>query len=345
MGTLHQLKEGGSKAHFQVLKKIEKDRYIIGDSEDIAGLHSKDQILEENKSYQIIKPIKMDENVWEKSSYKIQGIRINVTGRKFTKKEEMTIRSKLLKVEETGDSNNSIQKTMTFQEIDDKFEANQPIPAIPVLIANKSNTIKGKYSEYKIIGVKDSKGQRNTINMYHKHDSVLLEVENIVILKNITATNFKKEDDKFRRLKTFLSTRVCPATEKEAREFKDVPLGDIHEKRILIGNDDTHFYNSCQFCRAKVTENEEEHYFCKKCLKNIETPIKDYCVKLYMEAPDGDIENMLIFQKTLIKSFKEATPENLTEIFQKNLGKTFLIDYNKHEDEKSIIIEKINIVN
>ena len=87
MGTLQQLKEGGSKAHFQVLKKIENDRYIIGDSEDIAGLHSKDQILEENKSYQIIKPIKIDENVWEKSSFKIQGIRINVIGRKFTTKK------------------------------------------------------------------------------------------------------------------------------------------------------------------------------------------------------------------------------------------------------------------
>ena len=70
MSSLQQLNKEASKAKFQVLKKIGEYIYIIGDEKDTGGLLTKDQILEENKAYQIIKPIKND-NVWETSSFKI----------------------------------------------------------------------------------------------------------------------------------------------------------------------------------------------------------------------------------------------------------------------------------
>ena len=79
-------------------------------------------------------------------------------------------------------------------------------------------------------------------------------------------------------------------------------------------------------------------------MKSIEIPLNDFCVKLYMEKLDGEINTMLIFRKTLIKILNDPTSDKLTANLDQNIGKKFIIEYNKQEDKDCIIIEKINIV-
>ena len=125
MSSLEELDSGSAKANFKVLKQISPSEYIIGYDNTTLGLMSTDQILEENKSYRIIKPIKKGDKLWEKSTFEVQEIKGNITKRKLTPDEESKVKSKLRKINKEEELENTTEKKITFLEVENKFKADK----------------------------------------------------------------------------------------------------------------------------------------------------------------------------------------------------------------------------
>ena len=336
--NIQQIKNEGKETiettlDVKVIHKFSDKAYVIGDESGNALLESC-QDLEENVVYKILKPKYLNDKFHDNPKFKILKTKLNLKTKAVTKEELKNYRELTNTLPETQRSEkvelNNFNKCEALDEKD-------KIDRLTLLIVSKSGDIEGKYGSYHIVTAKDCEGQKNSLSIYHDKTR-MVKPETLLTFTNLKKLSFKPTDSDFNRLATNWNTRIFEAKDQEKEEFSNVLLGDEKTTGNILGYENFNIYNSCKKCFSKLLDN-----YCKKCKKEVgNDAANDFYVTLYVQDVDDEENIMSIF------AFKHdlKMDTNETEEFEKALddltGKTYIIEYNKTEDEERLKLVKLH---
>ena len=315
----------------KVFKKLSDNMFIIVDDTGHALLET-NQELEEGIVYKLLKPKCVNKIFEANPKLKILKTKIKLQTKALTKME----------IKKYQDLVASFQPKVTTEKKADmnnftKCEAsngNANIEMLTVLIVSKSGDIEGKYGKYNIVTAKDCNGNKNSINIYHDKTKIV-NIEKLLTFTALKKTPYKQDNADYHRLATVWNTRIFES--KEANEFKDVLLGDEKCIGIVLGYQDLKTYESCIKCSSKLAED-----FCKKCQKDVQgNKVNDFYVTVYVQDMNDEesIIELFAFKKDL--RIKSDTNEEFEKILDDMTDKTYIIEYNKGEDNGKMKLVKL----
>ena len=296
----------------KILKKVSDEHYIVAD-ETAHILLVSDQSLKEGSAYKLIKP-----------SYGDSELRKNP---KFgAVKVERNIKTKTLKTEEENvlvasfkhDEKKVNSKIVNDFGLVDALGVGGTAEDITLMVVSISSIILGKFGTYRIVGCKDIKNQKNSVNLYRNLQD-MVEVGDVYIFTKLKVNNFKKEDQDFHRLGTTYASRILNEGGQGKKEFEKagVMIGDNEVKGTIIGISELKIYESCKNCWCKV----DEEGFCRKCNKKVDNKKEDFNLVMYIQDEEQEDEILDIFS---FKSTLGLTDIENMEINEDNLNKRMI---------------------
>ena len=339
--SIEKLKNGEtckvSNLEVKVVKNVFKNWYIVADEKGNMLLDS-EQCLKEGSTYKLIKPTCVNSTL--KKHPKFAAIKM-----------EKGIKAKALKDGEEDELLKKIKDDKAPTKVSNNFKlidangvgslANE----IKVMVVSKSSVIAGKYGDYRIVTCKDVTNQKNSINLYRNHMN-MVEVGEIYSLTKIKVSNYKKEEDEFRRVGTTASSRIIRANAEDRDLFEraGVLLGDKAAKGIILGISELKSYESCMVCWCKV----EDDNTCRKCNKQVENKKADFNLAMYFQAENDDDEviDVFCFKTTLnLKDIDdiEISEENLNKKLEgKKCEIEYTIDKTREDGKVRLVKFKLN---
>ena len=339
MDTLKTLLESGklktSYLEVQIVKRIEKDRFIVADGSKVAVLDTSETVgqgknLTDGCWYKLIKCSKGEENHVVKNHRTFKPVKLAM------RKNLGDIDSLVKEIETQIEKMSKKNEYIDFEMIEER-ENNTRIEEVTVMVMSKSRIISTNRGNYQICTIKDYKGNKTSINLYSKFIDHL-EPLKIYKLVNIRKADITKNEKTEMRLHTTGFTRIGPSTEEDWNKFEDVKIADDVIEGKLIGVGDITSYNSCKLHYTKLSEEDE----CAKCMKYLKDADiqRDYRLELYVEDKgvnvdsDADVVEILIFKRNVPTEYRD----NIEEKVEALLNQDMRIDYNIDDANRKIAV-------
>ena len=149
---------------------------------------------------------------------------------------------------------------------------------------------KGRYSQYKIVKVKDVYGDKHFLQVF---GPLRLEVEEGVVYRfnSILVQNYRKDGEKWGRMRTQSDTKIRPVSEEVNALFSLVSLGDAFLGGVVIGHESIHYYECCGNCHKKNhLPSGSRNRLCQFCGSKSESDsaFHDFSVNLILSNDSGN---------------------------------------------------------
>ena len=316
-----------------VIKRIDSDTFIIADKTKVAILDTSEgsnhgNALRDGCWFKLIK-CTAEENGLVKLNKSFKPI-ISPPGPKIGK-----IEKEVNALEQTY-TKKTVSKIIDFKTIE-AMENNATIKEVTLKVISKSRIIHTKNGNYQICTVKDSQGNKTSINLYSKHLDAL-ELFKIYTLLNIRRGEVVKNDQKELRLHTTYNTTISEGSSSKSSLFMQVRNGDATMEGTLIGFGEITTYSSCPIDLKKLDDTDQ----CSKCMKVIEEAekIEDFRTTIYVEpkqekeSDETDVMEVTMFKRALPNIETKDAEEKLTALVNTKI----IVDYNIDNDGRFIAI-------
>ena len=311
----------------KVIKRIDKDTFIIADTSKVAVLNTEEgqghgTNMIENNWYKLIKCTAGIDKITVKVNRKFRPVRV------VMKQDIPGIDKKVHEFEQMISLETKSDRYTDFETLNG-MDSNTKVDEIVVKVVSTSRTINTNRGNYQISTIKDVKGNKTSLNLYSKFLNKL-EPLKVYKLTNIRRGEIVKNDMPTMRLHTTGFTRIEPGSVQECMMFENVRNGDATIHGQLIGIGDILNYRSCKTHFKKVSEDDE----CSKCRKNLtdEELTDDFRFEMYIEEnernEDGDsaVIEILVFKRTLKQEYATNVEEKMNEMVNKKLIVIYNID-------------------
>ena len=332
MSITNFMENGSKMIKVHIVKKINSSNYIGGDDSKLVHIKQDSSNfgeLQQNQSYSLIKPAKLDE----------QTIILNP---KF-KPSKIT----LMNLTTTEEEVNDIEKNLVIQQTDtdgetfetiDKKPANSKIDKITVKCLSTSRIIQTTYGEYRIAKIRDVENNKGDINL-NKHSKNKMTVDQTYHLENIKISSYKNEDSQFRRLATLPTTLIRQISNIEEAKYSHIRLGDERASGTCIGLGTVFGYFGCSNCWKKV---DPDSPFCTKCNASTDMKTMEFTAELYIEMEE-EIVTAIAFKRHFVgKEILTIEGEEIEKFLEAEIVGTKLdIEYNEGDKEDKVSLVKI----
>ena len=259
--------------HINVIEKISKSKYIVGDQTGMAVMtvdeetHQKQ--VEVGKGVRIMKPKKIDQNVIATNAKIIPS---------KTKPLLMTVDDKRRKeLKGLAGKMSTVDPGTAFNDIKENFGENAVVGQILAYVTSVSKVIEGKYGNYQIVNLRDCIGSKVSINLYTKYVNAV-EVNKVYRIEKIKKTAIN--DDSGLRLATTNYTKIDDASTEETDLFKNTKIADKSIEGTCVMFNEYQYYKSCATHSSKL--DDKSH--CTRCGELKETSTKqDFRCTLFIE--------------------------------------------------------------
>ena len=319
----------------QIVKQISADHYIVGDKNDHIVLIS-EQNLQSGSAYRLIKPSFSEMKLRKNPKFATVKMENKIKTKPLSKKDEEVLCENIV-----IDKKNSCNKIENDFALVNSLGVGAICQEIKLMVVKKSKVISGKFGNYRILGCKDIKNQKNSVNLYRNLID-MVEVGKIYIFTKLKVANLKKEEDEFNRIATTNSSSIIEASKADEKEFeeKNVRIGDFIAKGTIIGISKLNIYQSCKDCWCKVNDDD----FCWKCNRKAENLKTDFNLVMYIQQNDQEDEVIEIFSFHSILNLEIVDDKDITE---ENLNKMMMekkceaeYDVDKYLDDEKFKLVK-----
>ena len=295
----------------------------------------------EGQCYMIVKPIKQDTNFFVPKE-KLQPIKIPCLSFQVKKSET----NKLLALIPTNQSekpltsNNLTSKLPTFNDIN-QLTAKTEVKSITVKVISLSKEIQGLYGPYQIAKIKDITREKMDVNLYSKTIRNKLNRGDIIELKKLKVTEYKKEGNTVKRLATTARSTADKAKKDIEELFKDVPLGDEKEEGKVIAVHNIFPYQSCSKCWKKTFE---EDISCQ-CENKEDIHVNDFHCQFCIQMKNESIIVVHTFRRQTDIIFDSQNNEEIQKALDdRYLERIFTFEWNNNLDDEDDL-KMVNISN
>ena len=307
---------------------------IVGDSSMQAICSSSNSSFKnmvEGQFYMILKPMKQDMNTFVPNEklkpLKIHGFPLQVKKADTNKLIALLQDNKCetLKTSTTPSSN-----LTTFQEIK-QLTAKSEIRSITIKVITLSKEIQGAYGPYQIAKIKDINKEKMDVNLYSKAVRSKMKRGDIVELKKLKITEYKKEGQLVKRLGTTARSSAEKMKTEIENIFRNIPLGDEKEDGKVLAINDIFPYLSCKGCWKKTYEDD----LSCQCGSNEDIHVKDFHCQFYIQTKDEDIKVVHTFRRQTYINFDYQNTEDIQKVLDdKYLEKTLTFEWNVNPDDE-----------
>ena len=294
----------------------------------------------EGQCYMIVKPIKQDMHFFIPHE-KLQPVKIP----NFTFQVKKSETHKLLALIPTNQSENPetssnlTSKLTTFKDIQ-QMTAKTEVKAVTIKVISLSKEIQGLYGPYQIAKVKDIAKEKMDFNLYSKPIRNKLKRGDIIELKKLKITEYKKEGNTVKRLATTVRSTADKAKKEIEEIFKDVPLGDEKDEGQVIAIHNIFPYLSCSKCWRKTNEDD----LSCQCENTEDIHVNDFHCQFYIKMKNENIIVVHTFRRQTEIIFDSQNTEEIQKVLDdKYLEKICTLEWNKNpEDEEDLKMVNIN---
>ena len=173
-------------------------------------------------------------------------------------------------------------------------------------------------------------------------DSV--EEGNVYRFNAIIAQQYRKEGEKFGRLRTQSESKIRAVSDEISALFSHVSAGDSQMPGILIGHEAIHYYPCCKNCWKKnyVLPSSNKVKTCQYCGAKVEngSEASDFSVNLVIcESRNDELKTFLVFRRHLGIAFNSMTEKQVQAFLEGKHLRHCSIEYDKDDSMgKSVIM-------
>jgi hypothetical protein len=205
------------------------------------------------------------------------------------------------------------------------------IPLLYLKVLYISTDRKGKFSNCKVIKVKDITAQKHFIRLYGEMRNQV-EVGFVYKFVALLAQSYRAEGENLGRLRSQSESRVSLASEEINALFSHVSFGQKLISGQVIGHEQIHFYECCSQCLCKNYRDGTAS--CKVCGSKIdENKLSyDFNVNIVLECEE-ELKTVLAFRSQLGYDFNKIKQEHIqAEVAKRNM-QICVVEYDEDEND------------
>jgi hypothetical protein len=200
---------------------------------------------------------------------------------------------------------------------------------------------KSQYSMFRSAVVKDLYARKHFIQLFGGFKDQVV-VGNVYRFCGIVAQQYRKEGEKWGRLRTQAQTQIRSVSSDIEGLFSHVSIGDAFLSGVVIGHEQINYYECCNNCaRSKFRSEDSKNKKCKFCGVKVEDAEvgHDFSVNLVLmgESPN-DLKTVQAFRSALGFEFNKLNEAQVQAQLERKHMVVCRVEYEKEEAQHKDVV-------
>ena len=307
-----------------VHKIVDENTFIVSDGVenillDITGNQEQGKDLAVSKCFRVMKPKLIKDKLVFATNFKACPV-ATFQPAKLTSKEFKRFTPKPLELIDL----------VAISDIAD-VSANQTAPTLFLKVFFVSQNKKGPFSDFRMVKVKDAFKNKHFVQLYEPHKDVV-EVGKVYKFSQLLIQNYRKEGEKWGRIRSQRQTKVSLAPLEVLSFFELITAGDRVIDGIIFAHEKVCMYQCCPNCTRAQFQTSGN--VCKHCGNSYTTPSKDFRATLIVNDDSrDDLVNILVFRSQLGLEFDTLTEDTVQEKLESFHLSRVVVEYDSKEND------------